>query len=388
MKRLVLILCFLLPGYLTYSQAFAGIDIVICDGKEVEIGGTDDSDNCYSWESTPSDPVLTSQAHLAKPKVNPSQTTTYTLTVTGPGFSFRSTDDIKVSVVRIKEILVKEQSEPDAFYDIPEAGGSIFKTGSFTFKVSMESADASSVTLSYDVYDLDFFNEEISKGETTTGNFTIKFSQENSDGNVRVRFWYDKNKNSTPEEDECMVESEFEVKEIKQHSFSIARASTTVPLFEGDVDAILKAGTDLIKVKQEIPDFRCACELRRNGIVSLWNPTSETPDEILTKADFDNINKNVQASIKIVKQIRYCDGPSEPGLSILGCAVVGSANTIVVVDRQNEDVWTHEIGHTMGLQHRPTEATGSPDDFNNLMYPHAIDTQFMINEDECKAFEK
>lgn len=384
MKRVYLILIYLAIAYTSLGQVDAGPDKVICDGKKVEIGKTEDSKYCYFWTANPADPSLAGQEHIPKPKVNPSQTTVYTLTATGAEFSSLSKKDVKVMVIKLKNIVVKESAEPDAYFDEPELGGSIFITGNFTFK-SVFDIDDPSVVLNWDLYDLDFINEKIAEG--VGRDFTHLFSADNEDGDARVRFWHDANKNSLPDNDECVIESEFEVKEINTNTASVARASTTAALSAATVDGIFSAGTVMLKKKDRVDDFRCACEFKREGTIDVWNPTADMPDEVNSEADFDNINDNVSARIKVVRQITWCGGPASPGRVIVGCATVGSRNTVIVAEGRGADVWIHEIGHSLGLSHRPATATGLPADADNLMYPQALGTQRIIIKSECEKFE-
>ena len=92
MKYLLYILCVLIlicSNKFVYSQCNlltvdAGANISICDGQSVQIGGNPTADNgllgslSYSWSPNLSitDPTI------SNPIVNPSSTTTYTVTVT------------------------------------------------------------------------------------------------------------------------------------------------------------------------------------------------------------------------------------------------------------------------------------------------------------------
>lgn len=102
-KKLPVILVLLLGARMGLAQADAGDDKAICSSGSVEIGTDMDPSWCYFWEddkgnkSFPATPKIT---------VNPASTTTYTVTVTGPDFSFKDKDDVKVTV--IKSIKIKE----------------------------------------------------------------------------------------------------------------------------------------------------------------------------------------------------------------------------------------------------------------------------------------
>ncbi len=96
MKRFYSTLLFLIPGYLAYTQGEAGMDKVICKGGSVKIGSPDKG-YCYTWEAAEG----LSARHVSEPEVNPGVSTTYNLIVVGQDFSFRRTDEVKVSVVDV-----------------------------------------------------------------------------------------------------------------------------------------------------------------------------------------------------------------------------------------------------------------------------------------------
>ena len=82
-----------------FSQADAGPDKVMCkdDAGGVIIGGNGDPSWCYTWSPT----TGLNDPHILHPTAQPSITTTYTLKVVGPNFSFTSTSDMKVSVAEV-----------------------------------------------------------------------------------------------------------------------------------------------------------------------------------------------------------------------------------------------------------------------------------------------
>ncbi len=77
------------------QRADAGPDKVNCFGKGVVIGGAGDPSWCYAW----SPKTGLDNPNVLNPTANPTATTTYTLTVTGPDFSFVSTDDVTVQAL-------------------------------------------------------------------------------------------------------------------------------------------------------------------------------------------------------------------------------------------------------------------------------------------------
>lgn len=98
-NTLFLIFILIFNYCLVWSQSNAGLDKFICRGSTITIGALpEDPKFCYSWVASPADPTMTS-VNTAKIKVSPSQTTTYTFTVTGQDFSSRSVSSIIVTVV-------------------------------------------------------------------------------------------------------------------------------------------------------------------------------------------------------------------------------------------------------------------------------------------------
>jgi len=82
------------------GQANAGPDTTICKDQCIVIGTPMPPEWCFHW--TPHDGL--SNPHVAMPQACPQTTTTYTLTVTGPEYSFISTDQVVVTVVEISDI--------------------------------------------------------------------------------------------------------------------------------------------------------------------------------------------------------------------------------------------------------------------------------------------
>jgi hypothetical protein len=98
-KILITILSvFLVSTEILFSQGicidYAGPDRSICAGSSTPIGTTAASGACYAWSSEP--PGFTSE--LSNPVVSPTVTTTYTVRVVGPNFSYTAIDQVVVSI--------------------------------------------------------------------------------------------------------------------------------------------------------------------------------------------------------------------------------------------------------------------------------------------------
>ena len=94
----------LLSGHAVFAQADAGQDTTICNGGMVEIGGEGCDGCCYSWQPT----TDLDDPKAQNPNASPTSTTTYTLTVVGPDFSFMDTDDVMVKVANVSMVEFNE----------------------------------------------------------------------------------------------------------------------------------------------------------------------------------------------------------------------------------------------------------------------------------------
>lgn len=77
-----------------YAVDYAGPDRHICPGTNTPIGNPGEGGVCYAWtpETGLSDP------HSANPIASPTTTTTYTVNVVGPNFSYTASDQVTVFV--------------------------------------------------------------------------------------------------------------------------------------------------------------------------------------------------------------------------------------------------------------------------------------------------
>lgn len=98
MKRFYVVVFLIIGNYQAFAQIIkndvAGPDKTVSD-KSAKIGTAENKQWCYHWEANPADPSLT-EISSAQPTVKPSQTTKYTLTVTGPDFSFKKKYEVTV----------------------------------------------------------------------------------------------------------------------------------------------------------------------------------------------------------------------------------------------------------------------------------------------------
>ena len=90
-------LLFFLSPIAIKAQANAGKDKVICKGSTagVRIGGYRCAGCCYSWSPT----TDLDNPNILNPIAKPTKTTIYTLTVVGPNFKFKETDEVEIRIV-------------------------------------------------------------------------------------------------------------------------------------------------------------------------------------------------------------------------------------------------------------------------------------------------
>ena len=143
---------FFVIGQVAIFKADAGENQVICLGQSTQIGGCQFEGYTYKWSSSPFDPNFNST--IAKPVVNPSSTTTYTLTMSGPACNSANNNCIsQVTVVVIEDIILTVEDNLDndecmvgrnltftaeMFVNIPnDLMGLITDNGSFNFSYSL-----------------------------------------------------------------------------------------------------------------------------------------------------------------------------------------------------------------------------------------------------------
>jgi hypothetical protein len=137
----VLLFLFLMAGQMSaaFGQADAGPDTTICKGKCVTIGGSMNPSWCFHW--TPHTGL--SDPYIANPSACPEVTTTYSLTVTAPDFSWTSTDQVVVTVVVITDIAFSVNPLPSNGSATSQASASSSSGGPITWSIEGESRGAS-----------------------------------------------------------------------------------------------------------------------------------------------------------------------------------------------------------------------------------------------------
>jgi hypothetical protein len=107
MKKLFLLLFFLLHLQKALPQQ-AKLEYdknVMCIGESLRIKNIEDNPKCcYSWKSIPAD-LEVSDLKTSEITVKPERTTTYILTVVGPDFTSKKTDQVTINVIKNGDFL-------------------------------------------------------------------------------------------------------------------------------------------------------------------------------------------------------------------------------------------------------------------------------------------
>lgn len=157
------------------------------------------------------------------------------------------------------------------------------------------------------------------------------------------------------------------------HSLTVSSFSSTsnTRLINQEVDAILRAASRILQLKDSPADMPCPVEFRRAGPVVAF---TDGDGSIETWAELDQV-LSLPAHIKIVEEINFCRGWN-PGA--IGCT---RENSIVVERLRSDDealLWLHEIGHSRSLLDR--------NDPRAIMNPSPDSNHTDVNCIECIAF--
>jgi len=142
-------------------------------------------------------------------------------------------------------------------------------------------------------------------------------------------------------------------------------------LTEKIVKGILERASKLLTVRS-----KCGVTFKLNGPIKSFAPG--TPNIISTEDQLEAVHREA-ADVKVVSTITFCKKDS----TFIGCAWRRHGpKTIIVTQRLlavRHILWTHEFGHTTGLQHRA--------DVGVLMTPCDLAlSNVEINQDECNCF--
>jgi hypothetical protein len=144
---------------------------------------------------------------------------------------------------------------------------------------------------------------------------------------------------------------------------------------EADVDAVFSEASRLLQtVQTECPDVATDVTFARADTIETFN---DVPDVITTDAQLEDALALPQDFKIIHAMVGVCgvDIPSDVA-TIVGCATSGGS--VVIVSEAPADVWAHEWGHVLGLDHRDDCA-------RNIMHSYELDTN-AVNNTEHNAF--
>jgi hypothetical protein len=158
----------------------------------------------------------------------------------------------------------------------------------------------------------------------------------------------------------------------KEYRLTVSAHEQVRPkLTEKIVNGILERASKLLTVRNQ-----CGVTFKLNGPITSFAPG--TPNIISSEDDLEAVHREA-ADVKVVSTITFCkkDG------TFIGCAWRRyGPKTVIVTQRLlavRHILWTHEFGHTTGLQHRADKGV--------LMTPCDLAlSNVVINQDECNCF--
>ncbi len=157
-------------------------------------------------------------------------------------------------------------------------------------------------------------------------------------------------------------------------NFRVARHEREV-FTDADVDAVFGEASRLLQtVQTDCPDRATDVTFARADTVETFN---DVPNIITSDAQLEDALALPQDFKIVHAMVGVCgvDAPSDVA-TIVGCATTGGS--VVIVSGAPADVWAHEWGHVLGLDHRD-------DCRRNIMHSYELDTN-AVNDVEHDAF--
>jgi hypothetical protein len=160
----------------------------------------------------------------------------------------------------------------------------------------------------------------------------------------------------------------------KTYSLTVSVHKDVADLSRGKVKAILKRASRIMH------DAQCDVTFTLDGNISRFDGAKD----ITTATQRDAVH-NVQANVKIVENIGFCFAQG----TFRGCAFPpehppGPPGISIILTRKEASLanrWAHEVGHRMGLPHRPGL------DKKPLMTACTVEPQSLkLTKEECKCF--
>ena len=134
-------------------------------------------------------------------------------------------------------------------------------------------------------------------------------------------------------------------------------------------------------------DVACQVTMQVAGSVGTFGTTGDGGDVVSSDAEMNGLIGSGVALVKVVTAIMFCSGPAGPGLTIIGCGLVGG-NGIVSVNSLPGNMLgvevTHEFLHNKGHHHRGEGGEG-PTTPGAILNPVLSLTSNIINQSESNS---
>jgi hypothetical protein len=161
---------------------------------------------------------------------------------------------------------------------------------------------------------------------------------------------------------------------------SFARHAALADPSDAYLDTALVRGSRRVGIADNTADVACCVRFVRPSAGKFFGQPLDGLDVIDDAAELSRVLSDPTARVKVVRQIRWCSGPSEPGYNIIGCSSFpGSSMIVVHVGDPNTDglLWVHEYGHNASLPH--------VDDPNAIMYFAYNGSNRTLTATECAS---
>jgi hypothetical protein len=130
-----------------------------------------------------------------------------------------------------------------------------------------------------------------------------------------------------------------------EHALTISVHPNVRPrLTESNVEDILERASKLLKIRNG-----CNVGFKLKGPIKRF--AQGTPENITNESELEKVHEEA-ADVKVVSSISFCKKDGD----FIGCAWRRQGPKTIIVTQQmlvvQHILWTHEFGHTTGLQHR------------------------------------
>ncbi len=274
---------------------------------------------------------------------------TATLTVTdADGFSATGTVGVYVYPAELGDITAKRKSSPEeSHYEVNE--GEHFEVGGeYEFKVDVTGCVPD--ILSYEIWDLDLYNERIDWGPTwtvsgvKTSYFRYVWAAGLDEGDVYVRFYFDDNGNGERDwGEENKNSNEFWVMKKKIYNVNTEVSDQLPPIYGPEVQARFDGAASILTKKDSAADWR-ACVGFNVLTITPFAANGDRPDPC------DNVRAEQDKHFLQPSDIVLLNDLVGHG----GLTVQGDWHQIIIDWNAGGSTWleraiAHEFGHGVGL---------------------------------------